>query len=101
MATIERCSARSSPDAVFAVLQRDGAVIVEDLLSPDIVEAVNHDVEAAVDGTDPDADWFNPLIKAFHGPHTRAVSAIPAISPAFAVDVMCHPLLLELCDRIL
>ncbi len=101
MPVIERCPADTPPDAVCDLLQRDGAVIVEGLLSADTVEAVNGDVEAAVAGADPDADWFNPVIKAFHGPNTRAVSGVPGLSRAFAVDVMCHPLLLALCDRIL
>jgi hypothetical protein len=101
MATIERCAADAAPEIVCEILQREGAVIVEGLLAAETVAAVNHDVQAAVEATDPDADWFNPVIKAFHGPQTRAVSAIPAISRAFAVDVMCHPLLLELCDRVL
>ncbi len=101
MPTIERFSADTPPDAVCTVLQRDGAVIVEGLLSAETVAAVNRDVEAAVARTDPDADWFNPVIKAFHGPNTRAVSGVPGLSRAFAVDLMCHPLLLALCDRIL
>ena len=32
----------------------DGAVIVEDLLSPDVVDRVNDEVEAAVAAADPD-----------------------------------------------
>jgi hypothetical protein len=101
MPTIQRFTAEASPDAVHAALQRDGAVIIEGLLSAETVAVVNRDVEEAVGRADPDAEWFNPVIKAFHGPNTRAVSAVPALSRAFALDVMCHPLLLELCDRIL
>ena len=41
------------------------------------------------------------MIQAFHGPCTKQVSGVAGISRAFAVDVMCHPLLLSLCDRLL
>ena len=44
---------------------------------------------------------FHPVMTAFHGPHTKQVSGVPGISRTFAVDVMCHPLYLAICDRIL
>jgi hypothetical protein len=100
-ATLERLSATTSIDDVCAVLERDGAVIVDELLSPDVVAAVNAEVETAVTQTDPDAEWFNPIMKAFHGPNTRAVAGVPGLSPTFAIEVMCHPLLLGVCDRVL
>ena len=100
-ATLEHRPATSSIDDVHAVLERDGAVIVDDLLSPAVVAAVNAEVERAIGEADPDAEWFNEMMKAFHGPNTRAVSGVPGISPTFAVEVMCHPLLLGLCDRVL
>lgn len=98
---IERLSPASPVDAVLTTLEGDGVVIVESLLPERVVAAVNAEVDEAVSRTDPDADWFNPIMKAFHGPNTRAVSGIPGISTTFAVEVMCHRLLLELCDRIL
>jgi hypothetical protein len=100
-ATIERFTAGADPDAVYAGLDAAGAVIVEDLLSPDVVARVNDEVEAAVQAADPDAELFNPVLTAFHGPHTKQVTGVAGISPAFAVDVMCQPLLLALCDRML
>lgn len=98
---LDRLGPSAPVDAVLASLERDGAVIVESLLSERVVASVNEEIEESVAGADPDADWFNPIMKAFHGPNTRAVSGIPAISATFAVEVMCHPLLLEVCDRVL
>ena len=66
-----------------------------------MVERVNDEVEAAVDAADPDEELFNPVMQAFHGPFTKQVAGMPGISPTFAVDVMCHPLLLALSDRVL
>ena len=100
-ATLEHLPATSPIDDVHAVLERDGALIIDDLLAPEIVAAVNSEVERAIGETDPDAEWFNEMMKAFHGPNTRALSGVPGISPTFAVEVMCHPLLLGVCDRVL
>jgi ectoine hydroxylase-related dioxygenase (phytanoyl-CoA dioxygenase family) len=100
-ATLERFTANSAPDAICAAIERDGAAIVEGLLSLDVVARVNAEVEAAVTAADPDEALFNPIMQAFHGPFTKQVAGMPGISRTFAVDVMCHPLLLALCDRIL
>jgi ectoine hydroxylase-related dioxygenase (phytanoyl-CoA dioxygenase family) len=101
-ATIERFDALTAdPDAIHAMIERDGAVIIEGLLSAEVVARVNDEVGAVLDDADPDAELFNPIMKAFHGPCTKQVAGACAISPTFATEVMCHSLLLALCDRIL
>jgi ectoine hydroxylase-related dioxygenase (phytanoyl-CoA dioxygenase family) len=62
---------------------------------------VNDEVGEALDRADPEEAMFNPVMQAFHGPCTRQVTGVPGISRTFAIDVMCSPLLLELCDRVL
>ena len=71
------------------------------MLTDDIVPHVNDDVGAAVAAADPHESFFNPVMTAFHGLETGQVAGVPGLSRTFATDVMCHPLLLELCDRIL
>src|SRR5712671_4852098 len=100
-ATLERFTAFREPDAIHAAIERDGAAIVEGLLSIEVVNRVNAEVEQAVAAADPNEALFNPIMQAFHGPFTKQVAGMPGISRTFAVDVMCHPLLLALCDRIL
>ncbi|MDP9335663.1 MAG: phytanoyl-CoA dioxygenase family protein [Actinomycetota bacterium] len=100
-ASLERFTAQSLPDSIYEAIERDGAAIVEGLLPLDVVARVNAEVEAAVTAADPDEALFNPIMQAFHGPFTKQVAGMPGISPTFAVDIMCHPLLLALCDRIL
>jgi phytanoyl-CoA dioxygenase PhyH len=100
-ASLERFTAESAPNAIYEAIERDGAAIIEGLLPLDVVARVNAEVEDAVAAADPDEALFNPLMQAFHGPFTKQVAGMPGISPTFAVDVMCHPLLLALCDRIL
>jgi len=101
-ATLERFDASTAdPDAIQAIIERDGVAIIEGLLNPDVVAQVNNEVGAILDVADPHAELFNPIMQAFHGPCTKQVSGACAISLTFATEVMCHPLLLALCDRIL
>jgi ectoine hydroxylase-related dioxygenase (phytanoyl-CoA dioxygenase family) len=100
-ATIARFDATADPDAIYEALDRDGAAIIERLVSADVVERVNAEVDAAVADADPDEPLFNPVLQAFHGPHTKQVSGVAGISRTFASEVVCHPVLLALCDRVL
>jgi ectoine hydroxylase-related dioxygenase (phytanoyl-CoA dioxygenase family) len=101
MATIRRFGAGAELEDLLAALDDDGALIVEGLLSPDVVAQVNADVEAEVAAADPSADMFNPVMQAFHGAQTKQVTGMPAISRTFATDVMCHPVLLALAGAVL
>jgi ectoine hydroxylase-related dioxygenase (phytanoyl-CoA dioxygenase family) len=100
-ATIERFAATADVDAICGALDRDGAAIIEELLPTAVVDRVNAEVEDAVAAADPNEAFFNPVMQAFHGPFTKQVPGMPGISPTFAVDVMCNPLLLAVCDRVL
>lgn len=100
-ATLQRFTRDDDPDAIHAALVADGAAIVEGLLAPDVVARVNDEVEGAVSSADPAAPMFNPILAAFHGAQTRQVAGVAGISRTFATDVMCAPLLLALCDRVL
>lgn len=100
-ASIERFTAADEPGAIHAAIERDGVAVIEGLLELGVVARVNEEVEAVVATADPHEALFNPIMLEFHGPHTKQVTGLPAISPTFAVDVMCHPLLLALCDAIL
>src|SRR3954464_12529447 len=96
-----RFDASADPDDVLAGVERDGAVIVEGLLSTDVVDRGNEEVGASLEAVDPDGELFNDVMKAFHGPQTKQLAGAPGLSRTFAVDVMCHPMLLSLADRVL
>lgn len=100
-ATIARFDASEDLAVLLEGLDRDGAVMVEGLLSPDAVARVNDEVEAAVVEADPTGPMFNEIAQQFHGPFTKQVAGVPGISRTFATDVMCHPLLLALADAVL
>jgi ectoine hydroxylase-related dioxygenase (phytanoyl-CoA dioxygenase family) len=100
-ATIERFEPGADPDAICAAIDRDGVVIIDGLLAPEVIERVNAEVEGAAAAADPAEPLFDPIMEAFHGPFTKQVTGVPGISRTFATDVMCDPVLLAICDRIL
>lgn len=100
-ATIRRFKDNADVGQIQAAIEADGAAIIEHLLTADVVSRVNEEVDGALEAADPEEILFNPVMQAFHGPHTKQVTGAAAISHTFATEVMCHPLLLELCDRIL
>jgi hypothetical protein len=97
---LQRITADAPPERVVGALLRDGAVIVDDLLTPDVVAAINSEVQPFVDQADPDMRHLNPGVQIFHA-QTRHVSGLAGKSPTFATQVMIHPLLLALCDAVL
>jgi len=97
---LQEVKADASAQDVVDALRQDGAVIVHDLLSADIVTAINAEVQPFVDRADPDMRHLNPGVQFFHS-QTRHVSGLAAKSPTFATDVMVHPLLMAVCDSIL
>jgi ectoine hydroxylase-related dioxygenase (phytanoyl-CoA dioxygenase family) len=100
-AKLQRFTTRSDIPTLLDAIDRDGAVIVEGLLDQSVVDRVNAEVEDAVSAADPSAPLFSPVMEAFHGPCTKQVPGMPGLSRTFAVDVMCHPILLALADAIL
>ena len=100
-ATIQHFDRDADLREILLGLEEDGAVIVEGLLSQDVVDRVNAEVEPAIAAADPEAEMFNPIFQAFHGAQTKQVSGMPGISRTFATDVMCNPVLLGLADAVL
>lgn len=101
MSELGRFSVNDEPALIGDSLLANGAVIVEGLLSTDTVAALNQEVDALVEGADPKISHLNPMLDAFFGQHVRHVSGLAGKSATFAEAVMCHPLYLALCDRIL
>lgn len=87
-------------DQVAGALLQDGAVIIHELVPSAVVSAINAEVQSFVDLADPDMRHLNPGVQLFHA-QTRHVSGLAGKSRTFATEVMIHPLLMALCDRIL
>ena len=87
-------------DAICAELQASGGVIVADFLGPDLLSKINADMDPLLDVAI-NRTSVNPVVDMFFGDKVSHVSGLPGKSELFAEEVMCHPALLELCDRVL
>jgi ectoine hydroxylase-related dioxygenase (phytanoyl-CoA dioxygenase family) len=101
MVELERFRADGDVTSIGDSLLANGAVIVEAVLDSPLLARLNAEVDELVATADPSIKHLNPTLDAFFGQHTRHVTGMAARSPAFADQVMCHPLYLALCDRIL
>ncbi len=101
MKTLKKFSVIDKPEDITAALQQDGAVIVEGLLDKNVLAAVTADMRPHLDAADPKIKHLNPALDAFFGDCVRHVTGFAGKSTAFAEEVMCHPLLLSICDAVL
>jgi ectoine hydroxylase-related dioxygenase (phytanoyl-CoA dioxygenase family) len=101
MATIARFADTRDDAAILAALRADGAVLVDQFVAPETVAAVTGEASASVAAAEPGMRTINPMIQAFFGPCTKHVSALAAVSPTFADEIMTHATYRALCDAVL
>lgn len=99
--TVPRRSAHDPIAEITADLLASGVVIVEELLDGDLLARFNAEIDPHLEGVAPGRKLVNPFIDAFFGPHTRHITGVAGKSRTFAEAVLCHPLLLGVCDAIL
>ena len=91
MADLTRLPGDASLDAVIAVIERDGGVIVEDFVPPTLVTELKADLLPKIDACSVGQDDFS-------GFRTRRMSALFAKTRRVA-DVVTHPLLLGAAEH--
>jgi ectoine hydroxylase-related dioxygenase (phytanoyl-CoA dioxygenase family) len=103
MTDLARLPASAPPLQIAAALEADGAVIVEDLLDPDLLARFNAELDPLVQGAAPEDDtrFLNETIAWFFGAQTRHVTGVAAKSPIFATEILPHPVYLGVCDAVL
>jgi ectoine hydroxylase-related dioxygenase (phytanoyl-CoA dioxygenase family) len=99
--TLPRLHLEDGADAAVAALAEYGAVIVDDMLDEPALARINAEVDPHLAAADPARAHLNPAVAWFFGKRTRHLTSLAAKSPSFASDVMCHPLLLAVCDAVL
>ncbi|GAA2409605.1 phytanoyl-CoA dioxygenase family protein [Streptomyces glaucosporus] len=93
MTGLQRFGPDADLDEVVEILERDGAVIVEDLADAGTLEGLWEDLGPHLDARDYSGDWYN-------GTRTRRVSSIFART-ARLTPVVTHPLYLGAARRIM
>jgi hypothetical protein len=86
-------------DHVWAAFERDGGVIVQRFLAPDLLARLNAEVAPLIEhhhaGSATDGFWTD-----FHGDRTKRVTGLAAQSPAWC-EVLCDPRYGAMADRYL
>ena len=82
-AAIQRVKAQDPVEDVVAALQESGAVIVEELLSADVVARFNAELDPLLEETRPDRKFLNPGLEWFFGKRTRHLTAVATRSRVF------------------
>jgi ectoine hydroxylase-related dioxygenase (phytanoyl-CoA dioxygenase family) len=100
MPELETIPASAGADAIYEALQRDGGCIVENALSPDILDGLNRDLDALVDDEGPVLATMHPNMAEFYGSKTIRRDGIPGKSDTF-VEFMLEPLMHEVVDKVL
>jgi len=93
MASLELLSANTTPEEVKRLLQRDGAVIVERLVAPQVMDTILDEMKPWFDATP-----FGP--DDFSGRRTRRTGGLVARSPKCR-EIVMHPLVLGATRQLL
>jgi ectoine hydroxylase-related dioxygenase (phytanoyl-CoA dioxygenase family) len=101
--SLERVPVSAPTQRIVDALERDGAVIVEDLLDGDVLARFNAELDPHL-ATAPlakDRRFVNDAIQWFFGAQTRDVTGVAGKSRVFATEVLTHPVYRAVCDAIL
>jgi ectoine hydroxylase-related dioxygenase (phytanoyl-CoA dioxygenase family) len=100
---LERIPADAPTSLIVKALERDGAVIVEDLLDADLLARFNAELDPFIENA-PVADdrkFINDAVQWFFGAQTRDVTGVAGLSRVFATEILTHPTFTSICDAIL
>jgi ectoine hydroxylase-related dioxygenase (phytanoyl-CoA dioxygenase family) len=85
--------AAAAAEEIHAVLERDGAVVIDDLASTELIDRIGEEMAPHIEATPSGSDDFS-------GRTTRRTGALVARSPA-SRQLVQHPLILDVTGRLL
>lgn len=98
---LEAISKDLGASAICSAMERDGACIVENAISPELLEGMNNDLDRLISTTEPGLrNPVNDFFVKFYGDKTIRLDGIPAKSETF-VKFMLDPLMHEVCAHFL
>ncbi len=99
--TIPQLRSSDPVSDIVAALQESGVVRVDEMLDAEVLVRFNAEIDEHLEAADPGRPLMNPIIEGFFGEATRHITGVAAKSRTFVDHVLCHPLLLGVCDAIL
>ncbi len=101
MPDLERFSGKVDIDwqRVWEAFERDGGLIVEDFIAPDLLGRLQREVAPLVTSQTP-GSTTEGLWTEFHGERTKRITGLPGVSPAW-VELLCDERYRTMGDRYL
>lgn len=97
---VPRVAATDDPKKIIQTLREAGALIIEGLLSKDIVWNLNNELDKPLEGTTAGSKHDVDMIKDFHGTNTKRLTNITTHSKIFRHQVLENDLVHEVCERV-
>lgn len=89
------------PAEITKKLTESGAVIVDELLDPDLLARFNDELDPLMEQLSPQREFLNPMVAFFFGNKTRHLTAVAAHSKVFSHEILPHPAYQAVGDEIL
>ena len=85
---------------ILNVMERDGAVIVANLLSSDLVQRLRNDLDSVTQNMHAGTRSGDPIVEKFWGTNTKRLGRLAERSPAF-IEVLTNPLMTAISNELL
>ncbi|MFC9767198.1 phytanoyl-CoA dioxygenase family protein [Rhodococcus jostii] len=89
----------TTADEIAAIVERDGGVIIDGMLTDDQVARFNAEIDPHLDGLRPGSLSSNEGVQDFHGAQTRRLTNLVTLSKTFREEIIDHDLALAVADR--
>lgn len=93
-------SVNDGVDAVMSVLNEDGCVVLQKVLSTEQVATMNAEIDPPMSKLAPGSLKDDPNVQEFHGIHTKRLTNLVTHSKVFREYLLDHDLLHEVCERV-
>ena len=100
MSAVVTLDSTASLGEILSVMERDGAVIVANLLSNDLVQQLRADLDTVTQNMHVGTRSGDPIVEKFWGTHTKRFGRLAQRSPAF-IEVLTHPLMTAISNELL
>ena len=100
MSEVVTVESTASLGEILSVMERDGAVIVANLLSNELVHQLRADLDTVTQSMHVGTRSGDPIVEKFWGTHTKRFGRLAQRSPAF-IEVLTHPLMTAISNELL
>lgn len=100
MISLQHLTRQDDPSDIWAALDKQGGVIIDEFLDPALLNQLREDFMPTIAGHQPGASAGHDFWKVFHGTATKRITGLADISLAWG-ELLCDPLYKGMADRYL